>query len=199
MVRIKRALLSVTDKTGLPDFARGLYELGIPLIASGKTATAIREAEIPVAEVADVTGFPEMMDGRLKTLHPKIHGGILADRGKESHMRSAEEHGIEMIDLVVVNLYRFKEAVKAGLSADEIVEKIDIGGPTLIRSAAKNHKHVLIVVDPGDYAFVLDMLRNRDSVPLEERRRLAGKAFEMTSDYDTAIKAWFGTLDGSGA
>lgn len=195
MVPIRRALFSVTNKTGLPDFARGLHDSGIPLIASGGTAKAIQAAGIPVTEVSEVTGFPEMMDGRLKTLHPKIHGGILADRGEEGHMRSAEEHGIEMIDLVVVNLYRFKEAVDEGLSADEILERIDIGGPTLIRSAAKNFKHVLIVVDPGDYALVLAMIKHQDAVPLNVRHILARKAFATTRDYDTAIAAWLESIN----
>lgn len=196
MGQIKRAILSVTDKTGLVDFARGLRRLGIPLIASGGTAKAIREADQNVEEVSSITGFPEIFGGRVKTMHPLITGGILMRRDNESDQREAEANGIEPIDLVAVNLYDFGTAVKKGLPVDKILEEIDIGGPTLIRSAAKNHKHVLIVVDPTDYDFILKLLQDGQDIPLSIRRKLAHKAFKMTAVYDNAIDAWFDKIDG---
>ena len=198
--KIERALISVTDKTGVIEFARSLASRGVEIIASGGTARAIKEAGIEVTGISDVTGFPECMDGRVKTLHPKVHGGILADRDKKTHLDQASELGIELIDLVTVNLYRFREAASdPGLSGKEIVEQIDIGGPTLIRSAAKNHDSVSVVTDPEDYAKVLEeMDANKGCVTDDTRRRLASKAFHHTASYDTAISAWFDSTEAPG-
>jgi phosphoribosylaminoimidazolecarboxamide formyltransferase/IMP cyclohydrolase len=190
---MKRALLSVTDKTGVVEFARGLAELGFGLLSTGGTRAALAEAAVPVTEVADYTGFPELMDGRLKTLHPKVHGGLLARRDDPRHLAAMAEHGIDAIDILVVNLYRFRETVRRpGISRQEIVENIDIGGPAMIRSAAKNHHSVAVVVDPGDYREVLRALReHRGQLPPEQLRRLAAKAFAHTAAYDAAIAQWF--------
>jgi phosphoribosylaminoimidazolecarboxamide formyltransferase/IMP cyclohydrolase len=178
-----RALLSVYDKTGLIDLAGGLVDLGWELIASGKTAAALTDAGIAVVEVADVTGAPEMLGGRVKTLHPKVHGGILADRSNPSHLADLEAQHIKAIDLVVCNLYPF--------SSDPSIELIDIGGPTMVRAAAKNHAHVGVVVDPADYPGVLEELRAAESLSTDTRRRLARAAFAHTAGYDAAIVAWF--------
>lgn len=193
---IKRALVSVTDKSGLDPFVRELSRRGIEIIASGGTARAVTAAGAAVREIGDVTGFPEIMDGRVKTLHPKIHGGILADRDTRSHLEQAEKHGIKLIDLVVVNLYRFARAASnAALSEREIVEEIDIGGPALIRAAAKNYHSTAVVVDPADYPSILtSMDENEGTVPLETRRRLAAKAFYHTAAYDAAVSRWFERL-----
>ena len=191
-VLIKRALLSVSDKTGLAEFAQALHDHGIELISTGGTAKAIAEAGLPVREVADLTGFPEMMDGRVKTLHPTVHGGILARRDLDSHVAAMEEHGIDAIDLVVVNLYPFEATVGRGAAWDEIVENVDIGGPAMIRSAAKNHAFVAVVVDLADYARVLsDMEKNGGATPLELRRQLAATAYGRTAAYDAAIARRF--------
>ncbi len=151
MARMTRALISVSDKKGVVEFSRALSELGVELISTGGTASLLRENKIPVKDVSDITGFPEMMDGRLKTLHPKIHGGILALRDNPDHLAKMKEHGIAPIDLVVVNLYPFEATVARGASFEEIIENIDIGGPSMVRAAAKNHQHVGVVVDPEDY------------------------------------------------
>lgn len=198
--RIERALISVTDKTGVIDFARGLAERGIEIIASGGTARAIRDAGIEVTGISDVTGFPECMDGRVKTLHPKVHGGILADRSKKEHLDQASELGIGLIDLVAVNLYRFREAASdPALSAMAIVEQIDIGGPTLIRSAAKNHDSVAIVTDPSDYTKILEEMDAGEGCVTDlTRRSLASKAFHHTASYDSAISSWFETIEKPG-
>ena len=172
-----RALLSVADKRGLTELARELADRGFELVSTGGTARAIREAGIAVTDVADVTGAPEMLDGRVKTLHPRIHAGVLADLHDPSHRAQLAEQGIEPFSLVVVNLYRFEEAAAAGSSEDEIIEEIDIGGPTLVRAAAKNHASVAIVCDPDDYPVVLAQLDEHGHVPLEMRRTLALKAF----------------------
>jgi phosphoribosylaminoimidazolecarboxamide formyltransferase/IMP cyclohydrolase len=178
-----RALLSVYDKTGLVDLARGLSELGWELISSGGTSKALREAGIPTTEVEAVTGAPEMLDGRVKTLHPKLHGGILADRSKPEHMRSIAEHEISPIDLVVCNLYPF--------TSNPSIELIDVGGPSMVRAAAKNHAAVGILVDPADYDVVLAELRDGGALGDATRRRLAAAAFAHTADYDAEIAAWF--------
>jgi len=197
-----RALLSVSDKSGLVDFARGLSELGWELVSTGGTARAIRDAKIPVRDVSDVTGFPEMMDGRVKTLHPMVHGGLLARRDVPEHVAAMREHGIEPIDLVVVNLYPFREtAAKPGVSPEEVVENIDIGGPSMLRSAAKNFASVTVVVDPADYSRVLEALRapaeKQDAArALATRRDLAEKAYAHTAAYDAAISAWFAAQRG---
>src|SRR6478736_83970 len=160
MPRIERALLSVTDKTGLQPFARQLHELGVELISTGGTAKLLRDDQIPVLEVAEVTEFPEMLDGRVKTIHPRIAGGILAMRSRPEHMRAIAEHGIPRIDLVAVNLYDFeKVAAKAGATLEELIENIDIGGPTMIRAAAKNWQDVAVITSPGDYAGLLSEMR----------------------------------------
>ena len=190
--KIVRALLSVSDKTGLIEFARFLHGHGIELLSTGGTQRAIRDAAIPVREVADYTGFPEMMDGRVKTLHPKIHGGILAVRDEKAHAAAMQAHGIGGIDLVVVNLYPFEATVAKGADFATCIENIDIGGPALIRSAAKNHGYVTVVVDPADYAAVqADMTAQGGAVTAGLRRRLAAKAYARTGAYDAAISGWF--------
>ncbi|MDO4263057.1 MAG: bifunctional phosphoribosylaminoimidazolecarboxamide formyltransferase/IMP cyclohydrolase [Deinococcus sp.] len=182
----KRALLSVSDKTGIADFARQLSQGGWELISTGGTLKVLEEAGLPVRAVSDLTGFPEMLDGRVKTLHPAIHGGVLARR-EGGHLAQLEEHGIGTIDLVCVNLYPFRETVARGAPDAEVIENIDIGGPAMIRSAAKNHESVLILVDPSDYALAL-----QPGVSAADRRRLAAKAYAHTSSYDAAITAYLG-------
>ena len=186
-----RALLSVSDKTGLLDLARGLHERGWELISTGGTARALRDANVPVQDVADVTRFPEMLDGRVKTLHPAVHGGLLARRDLPEHMAAIAEHGIAPIDLVVVNLYPFRQtASRVGATPEEVIEQIDIGGPSMLRSAAKNFASVTTVVDPSDYPSVLAAIAANDD-DLDFRRRLAAKVFEHTAAYDAAIASWF--------
>jgi phosphoribosylaminoimidazolecarboxamide formyltransferase/IMP cyclohydrolase len=186
-------LLSVTDKTGVVDFARGLVGLGFSILSTGGTFRVLREAGVPATEVADYTDFPEMMDGRVKTLHPKIHGGILARRDHGDDLAAMGAHGIDPIDVVAVNLYRFREtAADPAAIRERIVESIDIGGPSMVRSAAKNHAHVAVVVDPDDYAGLLDALAGHGGrAPAALLRRLASKAFAHTAAYDTAIAQWF--------
>src|SRR5215218_7799876 len=186
-----RALLSVSDKTGLLDLARGLHEHGWELISTGGTARTLRDAGVPVRDVADVTQFPEMLDGRVKTLHPAVHGGLLARRDLPEHMAAIAEHHIQPIDLVVVNLYPFREtASRAGVAPDEVIEQIDIGGPSMLRSAAKNFASVYVVVDPSDYERVQAALHAGDD-DLDLRRLLAEKVYAHTAAYDAAIAAWF--------
>jgi len=189
--RVARALLSVSDKTGLVEFARLLADLGIELVASGGTASALRDAGLAVVEVAELTGHPEMLGGRVKTLHPRVHGGVLARRDHEGDEADVREHDLHLVDLVVVNLYPFEATVAhPDVTTEEAIEKIDIGGPSLIRSAAKNHAHVGVVVDPADYAEVASELRERGGLSGDTRARLARKAFERTARYDAAIHAW---------
>lgn len=192
-VRVRRALLSVSDKTGLLDFARGLSELGVELVSTGGTARALSDAGIPVRAIEDFTGFPEMMDGRVKTLHPRLYAGLLALRDDDAHLQAASEHSIEPVDLVCVNLYPFEQTLARGDATDaEIIENIDIGGPTMIRAAAKNSAFAAVVVDPDDYGSVLAQLRESDGlISLDTRTLLATKAFALTSRYDTAISTWF--------
>tara|TARA_Y100001934_G_scaffold279565_1_gene383754 strand:- start:4401 stop:5957 length:1557 start_codon:yes stop_codon:yes gene_type:complete len=191
-VKITRALLSVSDKAGLSEFAARLYEHGVELVSTGGTAKAIDEAGLPVREVADLTGFPEMMDGRVKTLHPVVHGGILARRDFADHAAAMAEHGIGAIDLVVVNLYPFEATAGRGALWDEIVENVDIGGPAMIRSAAKNHEHVAVVVDPADYERVLSEMDGKEgATSLELRRLLAAIAYGRTAAYDATIARRF--------
>ncbi|MBX6423516.1 IMP cyclohydrolase [Thermosulfurimonas sp. F29] len=188
MKKIERALISVTDKTGVAEFARALHEMGVEIVSTGGTARVIREAGVPVTDVSEVTGFPEMLDGRVKTLHPKIHGGLLFIRDKEEHVRQIEEHGIKPIDLVAVNLYAFEKTVASGADLETAIENIDIGGPTLLRAAAKNFKYVTVIVDPADYERVLSEMRAHDgATTLKTRFELARKVFETTSGYDRAI------------
>jgi phosphoribosylaminoimidazolecarboxamide formyltransferase / IMP cyclohydrolase len=192
-VRVKRALLSVSEKAGIVDFARGLTELGVEVVSTGGTAGALTDAGIVVRSIDDFTGFPEMMDGRVKTLHPRLYAGLLARRDDESHLRAAQEQGIEQVDLVCVNLYPFERTIARGdASEEEAIENIDIGGPTMIRAAAKNQAFAAVVVDPEDYADVLGELRESEGrLSLERRRQLAGKAFACTARYDVAIATWF--------
>ncbi|HEX5506867.1 MAG TPA: bifunctional phosphoribosylaminoimidazolecarboxamide formyltransferase/IMP cyclohydrolase [Pseudolabrys sp.] len=190
--RITRALLSVSDKSGLADFARQLVAYGIELVSTGGTAKALKESGLKVIDVADLTGFPEMMDGRVKTLHPKVHGGLLSIRGNAQHSASMEQHGIRPIDLLVVNLYPFEATVAKGADYDDCVENIDIGGPAMIRAAAKNHADVTVVVEPEDYAAVLaELAQHGGMTTLELRQKLAAKAFARTATYDAAISNWF--------
>ena len=190
--RISRALLSVSDKTGLVDFARALTERGIELVSTGGTRKALADAGLAVLDVADLTGFPEMMDGRVKTLHPKVHGGLLAIRGNKEHLAAMEEHHIKPIDLLVVNLYPFEATVEKGASFDDCIENIDIGGPAMIRAAAKNHMDVTVVVDPADYEKVLgEMASHTGMISQDLRQELAAKAYARTAAYDAAISNWF--------
>lgn len=188
----KRALISVSDKTGIVDFAKKLTELGWEIVSTGGTKVALDEAGITTIAIDDVTGFPEMMDGRVKTLHPKIHGGLLARRDSESHLAAADQHEIGLIDLVVVNLYPFKETIlRSDVTYDLAVENIDIGGPSMLRSAAKNHASVTVVVDPVDYAVVLDELTAAGETTYSTRQRLAAKVFRHTAAYDALIAEYF--------
>jgi phosphoribosylaminoimidazolecarboxamide formyltransferase / IMP cyclohydrolase len=190
--RVTRALLSVSDKTGLIEFARALALHGVELVSTGGTAKAIAEAGLKVRDVSELTGFPEMMDGRVKTLHPKVHGGLLAIRGKADHASAMKTHGIAQIDLLVVNLYPFEATVDKGADFEECIENIDIGGPAMIRAAAKNHHDVAVVVDVGDYQAVLDELKaNQGATTLWLRRHLAATAYARTAAYDAAISNWF--------
>ncbi len=190
------ALLSVSDKSGLVDFARGLVEFGFTLLSTGGTSKALRDAGLAVRDVADVTKFPEMLDGRVKTLHPVVHGGLLARRDVPAHMEAIAAHGIAPIDLVCVNLYPFREAAaKPGLAPDHVIEQIDIGGPSMLRSAAKNFAAVTVVVDPSDYTRVLESLQNGGDA-LELRRDLAEKVYAHTASYDAAISGWFAAQRG---
>jgi phosphoribosylaminoimidazolecarboxamide formyltransferase/IMP cyclohydrolase len=192
-MKIKRALISVHDKDRIIEFARGLRQFEIEILSTGGTMKALKDAGIPVTSVSDVTGFPEILDGRVKTLHPKIHGGILARRNLPEHLSALEKHDIAPIDLVVVNLYPFeKVAAKSGISDDEVIENIDIGGPSMVRSAAKNFGDVTIITSPADYQVLLDELKANDgATTLEFRRRMAQAAFARTASYDAAISSWF--------
>jgi len=200
MRKISRALISVSDKTGVAEFAEGLAALGVEILSTGGTAKLLRDKGLKVRDVSDLTGFPEMLDGRVKTLHPKVHGGLLAIRSNPEHQRQVQEHGIEFIDLVCVNLYPFeKTAAKPGVKFEEIIENIDIGGPSMIRSASKNFADVTVVVDAGDYAAVLEEIRTTGGcVSRETRARLARKAFAATAAYDGAISSTLQKLAGDG-
>ena len=190
--KIARALLSVSDKTGLLDFAKGLAAQGVMLISTGGTAKALRDAGLAVSDVSEITNFPEMMDGRVKTLHPNVHGGLLSLRDKADHAQSMKEHGIEGIDLLVCNLYPFEATVARGADFDTTIENIDIGGPAMTRSAAKNHDWVTVVVDVEDYGAVLDEMKvNGGGTTLALRRKLAQRAFARTAAYDAAVSTWF--------
>ncbi|MGN6765051.1 MAG: bifunctional phosphoribosylaminoimidazolecarboxamide formyltransferase/IMP cyclohydrolase [Rhizobiaceae bacterium] len=192
LVRVRRALLSVSDKTGLAGFTRELAHAGVELVSTGGTAKAIAEAGVAVRDVSDLTGFPEIMDGRVKTLHPMVHGGLLGVRDDPEHASAMETHGIKPIDLVVINLYPFEEVRWSGAGYAATVENIDIGGPAMVRAAAKNHAYVAVVTDPADYDAVLNALKlNSGSLSHEFRQRLAAKAFARTAAYDAAISNWF--------
>lgn len=195
-VPVRRALLSVSDKEGLDRLAEGLVKHGVELVSTGGTAARLRELGHAVKDVSELTGFPEMMDGRVKTLHPRVHGGLLAVRDEPEHAAAAEAHGIGFIDLVVVNLYPFERTVAGGADRDTVIENIDIGGPSMVRSAAKNHRYVAIVTDPGDYAAVLaEMDGSGGTTSASLRKRLAAKAFARTAAYDSAIASWFAFAD----
>jgi len=197
LVPVRRALLSVSDKAGLVDLARGLDALGVSLLSTGGTARTLREAGLAVTDVSQVTGFPEIMDGRVKTLHPRIHGGLLGRRGLDDAVMA--EHGIEPIDLLVVNLYPFAATVaRQDCTFEEAIENIDIGGPALLRAAAKNHEHVAVVTDPGDYAELIEALRGKGGTGVALRRRLAAKAFAHTARYDGLIANWLGVRSREG-
>src|SRR5258706_7793253 len=190
MAKIQRALLSVSDKTGLVPFAQILAAAGVELISTGGTAKTLREAGLAVKDISEHTGFPEMLDGRVKTLHPKVHGGLLYIRGNATHEAAVKEHAIAPIDLVVVNLYPFEATVaKPNVSLHDAIENIDIGGPSMLRSAAKNHDSVTVIVDPADYAEVAKQISASGNTTLELRRRLCAKVYARTAAYDGAIAA----------
>jgi phosphoribosylaminoimidazolecarboxamide formyltransferase/IMP cyclohydrolase len=196
LVPVRRALISLSDKSGLDELAAGLARHGVELVSTGGTAARLRDSGASVRDIADLTGFPEMMDGRVKTLHPKVHGGLLGVRDNPVHAAAMEEHGIGAIDLVVVNLYPFLDTVMSGADRDTIIENIDIGGPSMVRSAAKNHAHVAIVTDPADYAELLAELdANGGATTLAFRKRLAAKAYALTAAYDSTISQWFAFAD----
>jgi len=197
MIKIKRALISVTDKSGIAEFAKELADMDVEIVSTGGTAREIRGANISVKDVSDLTGFPEMMDGRVKTLHPMVHGGILALRDNAEHRQQMEDHAILPIDMVVVNLYAFEKTVaKEGVSLADAIENIDIGGPTLLRSSAKNFRYVTVVVDPSDYSKVLrEMKANDGATALTTRFELAIKVFITTNKYDKAIAGYLEGID----
>ena len=195
-IPIKRALLSVSDKAGIIELGQALARHGVELVSTGGTAKSLRDAGLAVRDISELTGFPEMMDGRVKTLHPKVHGGLLAVRDDAEHAAAMRDHEIGAIDLVVVNLYPFQQTVARGAERDEIIENIDIGGPSMVRSAAKNHAYVAIVTDPADYSgLIAEMDAKRGATSLESRRRFAAKAYAATAAYDSAIAQWFAFAD----
>jgi phosphoribosylaminoimidazolecarboxamide formyltransferase/IMP cyclohydrolase len=197
MKKIQRAIISVTDKSGVVDFAGSIERFGVEILSTGGTARAMRDGGVSVRDISDYTGFPEMLDGRVKTLHPKVHGGLLGMRDNPEHVRMMEAHGILPIDLVVVNLYQFEKAVaREGVTLAEAIENIDIGGPSMLRSSAKNFRDVTVVVDPSDYGVVLEeMAANQGATTLETRFRLARKVFALTSAYDGAITRYLDSAE----
>ena len=196
MNKIKRALISLTDKSGIEDFARELADLGVELLSTGGTAARLREAGLEVIDVSEFTGFPEMLDGRVKTLHPKVHGGILHQRSNPDHISQCEAHGLQPIDLVAVNLYAFeKTTASPDCLLEDAIENIDIGGPTLLRASAKNFHDVTVVVDPADYAKIIKEIKETGATTLKTRFKLARKVFALTSSYDTAISEWLEKMD----
>jgi len=196
MKKVERALISLTDKSGIDDFARALADLGVEILSTGGTAKKIRDCGIPVKDVSEFTGFPEMLDGRVKTLHPLIHGGILNQRENPDHQQQCAKHGIKPIDIVAVNLYAFEKTVaNPDCSLADAIENIDIGGPTLLRASAKNFQDVTVIVDPADYEQVLSEIRATGNTTLKTRFRLAVKVFQLTSAYDTTIARWLEKVD----
>ena len=188
LAKIKRAVISVSDKNGIVDFAKELEASGVDIISTGGTFKLLKENGVKVTEVSDVTGFPEMLDGRVKTLHPKVHAGILARRDIPEHMSAIKDKGIEPIDMVVINLYPFKQTVlKEGVEFEDIVENIDIGGPSMIRAAAKNYQSVAVVTDPSQYPEIIDQLKNKGELSLELHEKLMAEAFVATANYDAMI------------
>ena len=199
MSKIERALISLTDKSGIEGFAKELAEMGVEILSTGGTAAKMREAGIEVMDVSEFTGFPEMLDGRVKTLHPKVHGGILNQRSNADHQKQCAENGLKNIDLVAVNLYAFEKTVadpNCGLA--DAIENIDIGGPTLLRASAKNFHDVTVIVDPADYPQVLKEMKETGNTTLKTRFRLAAKVFALTSTYDTTISNWLEKVDVDG-
>jgi phosphoribosylaminoimidazolecarboxamide formyltransferase/IMP cyclohydrolase len=195
MSKVSTALISVTDKSGIVEFARSLEKLGVEILSTGGTARTLRDGGIKVLDISEYTGFPEMMDGRVKTLHPKVHGGLLGRRDNQEDIQMMEKHGIRSIDLVVVNLYQFELTVaKEGCTLEEAVENIDIGGPSMIRSAAKNFKDVTVITDPSDYSKVLQEISESGRTTLETRFELAKKVFNLTWHYDRAISDYLGKV-----
>lgn len=197
MKKIEKCIISVTDKTGVVDFARSLSKFGVQILSTGGTARTLRDGGISVMDISEYTGFPEMLDGRVKTLHPKVHGGLLGVRDNPGHVRMMKEHGIENIDLLVVNLYQFEKTVeKEGVTLDEAIENIDIGGPAMLRSSAKNFKDVTVIVDPLDYDMVLkEMEELGGTTSLKTRFRLARKVFQLTHKYDGAISQYLEKME----
>jgi phosphoribosylaminoimidazolecarboxamide formyltransferase / IMP cyclohydrolase len=196
IVPVRRALISLSDKAGLDDLATGLARHGVEIVSTGGTAAKLRESGAEVRDISDLTGFPEMMDGRVKTLHPKVHGGLLGVRDNPEHAAAMAEHDIAPIDVVVVNLYPFLKTVMSGADRDTIIENIDIGGPSMVRSAAKNHAHVAIVTDPADYAALLEQLDANGGTTFEFRKMLAAKAYALTAEYDATISQYFAFAEG---
>ncbi len=196
MNKISRAIISLTDKSGIEDFARQLKELGVEILSTGGTAKKMREYGIEVKDVADFTGFPEMLDGRVKTLHPKVHGGILAQRDNPEHQAQMRQYDLQPIDLIAVNLYAFDKAVAdPACTLTNAIENIDIGGPTMLRAASKNYHDVTVIVDPADYPQVIAEMKETGNTTLKTRFRLARKVFDLTSHYDTAISEWLNKVD----
>jgi phosphoribosylaminoimidazolecarboxamide formyltransferase / IMP cyclohydrolase len=197
MPKIQRALISVTDKSGIENLARALIKFGVEILSTGGTARTLAQAGISIREVSDFTGFPEMLDGRVKTLHPKIHGGILGIRTRAEHVNAMNEHGIVPIDMVVVNLYAFEKTIaRPGCSLEDAIENIDIGGPTLLRASAKNYPFVTVITDPADYAkIVIEMESSGGAVSIETNFRLAKKVFSLTHEYDGAISRYLDSVE----
>jgi phosphoribosylaminoimidazolecarboxamide formyltransferase/IMP cyclohydrolase len=196
MSKMQRALISLTDKSGIEDFARQLQELGIEILSTGGTAKKMRENNIAVKDVAEFTGFPEMLDGRVKTLHPRVHAGILFLRGNRSHEEQMAAHGLQQIDLIAVNLYAFDKATAdPECTVANAIENIDIGGPTMLRAAAKNFQYVTVIVDPADYPQVIAEIKEHGNTSLVTRFRLAVKVFQLTGSYDRAIAGWLARVD----
>jgi phosphoribosylaminoimidazolecarboxamide formyltransferase/IMP cyclohydrolase len=196
MSKMQRALISLTDKSGIEEFAGQLQDLGVEILSTGGTAKKMRENGILVKDVAEFTGFPEMLDGRVKTLHPKVHGGILFLRGNASHEEQMAKHGLQQVDLVAVNLYAFDKATSdPNCTVANAIENIDIGGPTMLRAAAKNFQFVTVIVDPADYPQVVAEIKELGNTTLATRFRLAVKVFQLTSTYDTEIAAWLARVD----
>ncbi len=194
MLKIERALISVTNKTGIVELAKELQELNIEIISTGGTAKILKEGGVKVIDISEVTGFPEILGGRVKTLHPLVHGGILFKRDDKEHLETIKSYRIKPIDLVVVNLYAFDKAVSLGANLETAIENIDIGGPTLLRAAAKNFKYVTVVTDPRDYPLILEEIRKNGNTSLKTRFELAKKVFKLTSEYDKMIFEYFSTL-----
>ena len=197
MKKIERAIISVTDKSGIVEFSRKLSDMGVEILSTGGTAKAIRAGGVKVMDISEYTGFPEMLDGRVKTLHPKVHGGLLGVRSNPEHVKMMNENGIQTIDLIVVNLYQFEKTVaKEGVTLEDAIENIDIGGPAMLRSSAKNFTDVTVVVDPADYDLVLkEMEANQGSTLLKTRFYLAKKVFNLTHKYDVAISRYLESVE----